>query len=425
MHERTFAACLAPAWLTVALLGCGAQSPPHAPAVVRAAPGRYRSVGCERQVDTSGRARFLLRDLRIDAAGSWTMRAGVFADAACREAQMWLEVAGDLGETSVGGAIDFHRRSIRITPVSEAARARVSGCGDVPLRQAVDASRSGCGIVPSVAACPTEHDRLEVSEDGIRLGDRSGDLCEARPATFGAHLARHPEMGNTHVVDLSHALDASFPFIPHPTTFSFRLEPLATIERDGVAANRWHVHEHIGTQIDAPSHFVEGGRDLAAIPASDLLAPLVVIDVRARARNDADAALSVDDVLAWERTHGPVPFGAAVFLRTGWDARVADPPSVINQGADGLMHFPGFSAEAAAFLADARRATGIGVDTLSIDPGRDGSFETHRTWLGRGGWAAEMVANLGTVPPAGAFVIVGAPRVAGATGGPARILAVW
>jgi kynurenine formamidase len=425
MQKRTLAACLAPAWLAVALLGCGAQPPAHAPAVVRPAPGRYRSVGCERQVDTSGGARFLLRDLRIDASGAWTMRAGAFADATCRAPLLGLVVGGDSGAMSPDGSIDFHRREVRITPISEAARARLVGCGEVSLRQAVDATSSGCGIVPSVSACPTEHDRLEVSEDGIRLGDRSGNLCDARPTTFGAPLARHPEMGNAHVVDLSHPLDASFPFIPHPTTFSFRLEPLATIERDGVAANRWHVHEHIGTQVDAPSHFVEGGRDLAGIAASDLLAPLVVIDLRDRARNDADAALGIDDVLAWEGAHGPVPIGAAVFLRTGWDARVADPPSVINRGADGLMHFPGFSADAAAFLADARRATGIGVDTLSIDPGRDRSFETHRTWLGRGGWAAEMVANLGDVPPAGAVVIVGAPRVAGATGGPARILAVW
>ncbi len=425
MQKPTLAAYLAPVWLAVALLGCGARPPPHAPAVARPEPGRYRSVGCERQVDTSGRARFLLRDLRIDAAGSWTMRAGVFGDAACRDPQMWLDVAGEVGAQSDDGEVDFHRRTIRITPTSEAARARISGCGEVSLRQAVDATSSGCGIVPSVSACPTEHDHLEVSVDGIRLGDRSGNLCEARPSTFGAPLARHPEMGNTHVVDLSHPLDASFPFIPHPTTFSFRLEPLATIERDGVAANRWHVHEHIGTQVDAPSHFVEGGRDLAGIAAGDLLAPLVVIDLRDRARNDADAALGIDDILTWERTHGPVPIGAAVFLRTGWDARVADPPSVINQGADGLMHFPGFSAEAAGFLADARRATGIGVDTLSIDPGRDRSFATHRTWLGRGGWAAEMVANLGDVPSAGAVVIVGAARVVGATGGPARILAVW
>jgi kynurenine formamidase len=229
----------------------------------------------------------------------------------------------------------------------------------------------------------------------------------------------------TRVVDLTHVLDEAFPYIPHRTTFAFRLEPIATIATDGVAANRWHVHEHIGTQIDAPSHFVRGGADLAAIRAVDLIAPLVVIDLRDRVRRDPDTALGVDDIRAWEARHGRIPPRAAVFLLSGWAARIADPPSVINAGADGLMHFPGFSAEAAAFLATERDAAGIGVDTLSIDPGRDRTFQAHRAWLGHGRWAAEMVANLDQVPVVGATVIVGGLRVAGATGGPARILAVW
>jgi kynurenine formamidase len=35
------------------------------------------------------------------------------------------------------------------------------------------------------------------------------------------------------------------------------------------------------------------------------------------------------------------------------------------------------------------------------------------------------VANLAKLPPAGATVFVGAPKVGGASGGPTRVLAVW
>ena len=38
--------------------------------------------------------------------------------------------------------------------------------------------------------------------------------------------------------------------------------------------------EHMGTHIDAPSHFVKGGMPLGDIPLTDLIASMVVIDVR-------------------------------------------------------------------------------------------------------------------------------------------------
>jgi kynurenine formamidase len=62
------------------------------------------------------------------------------------------------------------------------------------------------------------------------------------------------------------------------------------------------------------------------------------------------------------------------------------------------------------------------VDTLSLDCSRD--FPTHRTWLPTGRWGLEAVANLTLLPPVGATIVVGAPKIAGATGGPARVLAL-
>jgi kynurenine formamidase len=35
------------------------------------------------------------------------------------------------------------------------------------------------------------------------------------------------------------------------------------------------------------------------------------------------------------------------------------------------------------------------------------------------------VANAGKLPPAGATVVVGAPKVEGASGGPTRVLGMW
>jgi kynurenine formamidase len=86
-------------------------------------------------------------------------------------------------------------------------------------------------------------------------------------------------------------LDEDTPYIPVPgITFPFRKTPIATVAKDGVAAYRWDIHEHLGTQIDAPSHFFDGGRSLDQLPIDSLVIPLAVIDVSTRAASNADLA---------------------------------------------------------------------------------------------------------------------------------------
>lgn len=48
----------------------------------------------------------------------------------------------------------------------------------------------------------------------------------------------------------------------------------------------------------------------------------------------------------------------------------------------------------------------------------------HTAILGGGRYAVEAMANLEAVPAQGSTVAVGAPRFAGGTGGPARVLAL-
>jgi kynurenine formamidase len=229
-----------------------------------------------------------------------------------------------------------------------------------------------------------------------------------------------------HVIDLTHTLDEDTPYIPVPgVTFPFKKSPIATMAKNGVAAHRWEIHEHLGTQIDAPNHFFEGGLSLDLLPADSLVVPLVVIDVSARSESNADTSVTVADIEAWERRHGRIVERAAVMMASGWDARIKDAKAFVNADASGAMHFPGFSPEAAKFLAQSRQVSGIGVDTLSLDPGLDKTYPAHKVWLATGKWGVELVANLRQVPPAGALIFVGAVKVRGATGGPVRLIAVW
>jgi kynurenine formamidase len=224
-----------------------------------------------------------------------------------------------------------------------------------------------------------------------------------------------------HIVDLTHVLDPDFP------TYSgqpqIELRRFSSLETDGWNIHEWRLNEHTGTHIDAPIHRSTGSA-LDAISAEQLIGPLAVIDLRIRASAAADTELTPDDLRAWERRHGPLPDGAVVALCSGWGAHARTPRF---RGADdsGRLHFPGVHAEAAAFLLESRHIKGLVVDTLSLDPGNSTEFPVHTRWLGAGKWGLECVANLETLPASGATIIVGAPKVAGATGGPSRVFALW
>jgi kynurenine formamidase len=155
-----------------------------------------------------------------------------------------------------------------------------------------------------------------------------------------------------------------------------------------------------------------------------LVAPLVVVDVSQRAAADPDTQGTVDDLLAWEQEHGPLPAGAFVALNAGWDALVGDPQRFLGIDAAGVPHFPGWHPEAAVFLVQERDIVGVGVDTVSLDFGASTDFGTHLTVLPAGKYGLESLANLGNVPPVGATIIVGGPRHLNASGGPTRPLAL-
>ena len=224
------------------------------------------------------------------------------------------------------------------------------------------------------------------------------------------------------VHDLTHVFSPRTPVFPAFKPIQIR--PKFSIAKDGFFANEVTFDEHTGTHLDAPVHFVANAVTADKLPADKFFAPLAVMSIAGRAAKDADALLSVDDVLAWEKQHGRLPAGAFVAMHSGWDAKVANAHRFLNKDAKGTMHAPGFSEEVARFLVKERDIVGAGVDTLSLDAASASRFVAHLALLGAGKYGVELLANLGTVPPSGATIIVGGPKHEGATGGPARVYAV-
>ncbi|MEO6730199.1 MAG: cyclase family protein [Ferruginibacter sp.] len=227
------------------------------------------------------------------------------------------------------------------------------------------------------------------------------------------------------IVDLTHTLNADFPFIPvKKLTYPFELIPMATLKDNGVEANSWKIHEHLGTHTDAPNHFIEGQKSLDQLDLKDLIVPVVVIDIEEKASKNSDAELTVDDITSFEKEHGKIPEHCCVMMYSGWEKHLKD-SLFVGLDSKQVKHYPGFSNDAIKFLVKERNIAGIGVDVLSFDPGIDENYLGHKTLFEAGKWGVECVANLNKIPKTGATVIVAAPKVGKATGGFSRIIAVW
>ena len=243
-------------------------------------------------------------------------------------------------------------------------------------------------------------------------------------AGAAAGLAATPARARafTRVIDLTHTLSPDFPtFFGTP---GIAIEKRYEIRRNGANVNWWHVLEHAGTHIDAPIHYSETGVSVERIPAEQLVVPLAVVDVAAKAARNADYALSTQDLIDWETQHGRLPDGCCVAMNSGWAQHAARGAKYAGKDSAGVLHFPGVHPDAARFLLGERNVAGLAVDTLSLDPGRSRDFATHKAWLPAGRWGIENLANLDAVPAAGATLVVGAPKVKGASGAPARVLAL-
>ena len=240
----------------------------------------------------------------------------------------------------------------------------------------------------------------------------------AAAAGMGSARAALAEVKGT-AIDLTHAYDGEFPtFDGNP---GILYEEAVNFEKNGYQLWKLTIYEHTGTHIDAPLHFSKDGTSVADLPVEGLVAPLCIVDIAAKAAEDANAMVMRADIDAWISANGEIPAGACVAMHSGWAAKVGDP--LFRNTPDGAFAFPGFSKEATDYLAELGAAS-IAVDTLSLDPGNSADFAVHFSWLPGGRFGIENIANLDKLPAKGATVFIGAPKHKRGTGGPARIVAV-
>jgi len=222
------------------------------------------------------------------------------------------------------------------------------------------------------------------------------------------------------VVDLSQTLEEHMPHFPTHSKFFHNLW-----------GSYWHggrslsyqlvMHEHNGTHVDAPAHFISDAKPEAhltidQLPVTCLIGRGVHLDCRASKETDY---VSSRQIIDWESRHGGIAQGDIVLFDFGWSALWALRPH------DGpyVEQWPGVSMEAAEYLIS-KSVAAIGVDTLSPDPPE--ALRTnpiHPVLLEKRVLIMENLTNLGDLPDF--FVFVALPlKIRVGSGSPIRAVAL-
>lgn len=188
------------------------------------------------------------------------------------------------------------------------------------------------------------------------------------------------------IIDLSRPLSEDTPVYPGDPEVKVR--PWAFIERDGYYMNALRLGEHSGTHVDAPAHFVPGGKTVDEMPLEKFVGEAFVIDVRG-----GEGPIKLDEL------PDSGYYGKIVLLLT--DGRELSP-------------------EVALFLV-AEGAKAVGTDAMSI-----GDETVHTILLTAEVPVFESLNPTGLERLIGkAFTFIGIPlKIEGGSGSPVRAVAI-
>lgn len=207
--------------------------------------------------------------------------------------------------------------------------------------------------------------------------------------------------------DPSKALDVSVPIHPGMLHWGRRPEIEVVESRSaGLPSNvsRWRIGAHTGTHIDAPAHFVDGGKTVDQIDLAALIGPARVLDLtgvqHAITASDLERAGLGDEGRVLLKTSN-----SATVLRSPWKS----------------PHWVGLAPDGAQLLIEAGVVC-AGIDYLSIeDTDHTTEWETHQLLCAAEVLILEVVDLLHADP--GRYDMVSLPiPLQGAEAAPSRTL---
>ena len=182
------------------------------------------------------------------------------------------------------------------------------------------------------------------------------------------------------VYDLSHKIENGmtfFPGDPQP-----RIVPCATVSSPWTVSEL-HLGTHLGTHIDAASHFISGGKTIDQYPLERFILPGIVVHL---------LGLNDDQPVEMEllqKVLSILPKGGAIILRTDWDQ---------FWGTNRYMHHPYLTSEAARGIVSAGAGL-VGIDALNVDFTSQETCHAHDVLLGNDILIVENITGLSQLQP--------------------------
>ncbi|MFI5005780.1 MAG: cyclase family protein [Solirubrobacterales bacterium] len=200
--------------------------------------------------------------------------------------------------------------------------------------------------------------------------------------------------------DVTVPLSAEVPTYPGDPPFELR-HVRRMADGDAYNATSISLGAHLGTHVDAPSHFLEGGATVDALPLEILMGKARVVEVLVRERIDRSdlEALDLRDDLR-------------VLLKTRMSGQMHKP-----QVQEDYVYL---TVDAADYLAQAGIKL-VGIDYLSVDRFGTADHPSHHALLEAGVVIVEGL-DLSEVEP-GEYDMTCLPlRIVGGEGAPARVI---
>ena len=208
-------------------------------------------------------------------------------------------------------------------------------------------------------------------------------------------------------IDLTHLIEEDMPV--WPGTPQPEIGQPMTLGEDICTVQSIRFNCHLGTHLDAPSHFIEDGITVHQISLETLIGKAIILDFTDKGKN---GLITREDLQRHQDRFDP---GARVLIKTGWDKNFR-PVSFYEE-------FPCLTLEAAEYLAY-RKIRLLGMDTPSPSPVEDPGQAIHKTLLGAGIVLLEAVKNLTLIHQDECELIVLPPLFKNFSGAPCRVLAM-
>jgi len=210
-------------------------------------------------------------------------------------------------------------------------------------------------------------------------------------------------------IDLTLTISSSLPTFPGSPKSQFIT--WSTLKQDGYNLELLFLSSHTGTHLDAPYHFVKNGAKIHQIPLERLLGNALLIKIR-KGKNQT---ITKNDLILFEKKHGNIPNHSSIIFHTYWQKHLNDKYYFLNN--------PGLSESAAKYLVS-KKINLVGIDSPSIDLGKNKTFIVHKIFAKNNILIVENLTNLNKISSKIFSFVILPLKLKDATGSPVRALAI-